>query len=49
MDYLQSLSTTWIIVATTVLLGIGFVATMGLFGSKNRMPVEGRVSQLARS
>ncbi|KAK3504733.1 hypothetical protein B0T13DRAFT_454046 [Neurospora crassa] len=42
MEQLQTLSTSWSLPVAAVVAAIGIFATMGLFSSKNHMPVEGR-------
>lgn len=43
MEQLQTLSTSWSLPVAAIVAAIGIFATMGLFSSKNHMPVEGRV------
>lgn len=43
MEQLKSLSTSWSLPVAAIVAAIGIFATMGLFSTKNHMPVEGRV------
>lgn len=42
MDYLRNLHAVWIAIASAGVLAVVSAVAMGIFGSKNHMPVEGR-------